>query len=98
MPLIDKVKIKLQDLLVRNSHYSAFWQDQEHLRRMDRMEADATNVTPKILMEEIKDYNWTVDEILAGAPAYDKKNIKSHKDELNFLVSEFWWSTGTLVI
>ena len=40
---------------------------------MDRMEADATNVTPKILMEEIKDYNWTVDEILAGAPPYEKK-------------------------
>jgi hypothetical protein len=34
---------------------------------------DATNVTPKILMEQIKDFNWTVDEILEGAPAYEKK-------------------------
>jgi hypothetical protein len=32
------------------------------------------------LKEEIRDFNWTVDEILAGAPAYDKKN-KQEKDE-----------------
>ena len=70
--LIDKVKQKIEELQVGKSGYSAFWQDQEHLRRMNRM-ADATNVTPKILMEQIKDYNWTVDEILEGAPAYEKK-------------------------
>jgi hypothetical protein len=44
------------------------------------MEADATNVTPKILMEEIKDYNWTVDEILAGAPPYEKKKEADKKN------------------
>jgi hypothetical protein len=49
--IIDKVKIKLQDLVVGKSGYAAFWQDQDHMRRMDRMDADATNVTPKILME-----------------------------------------------
>jgi hypothetical protein len=72
---------------VGKSGYAAFWQDQDHMRRMDRMDADATNVTPKILMEQIKDYNWTVDEILAGAPAYDKRQLenKKPKSEVNEL-------------